>query len=204
MPEKQNTLTIGLFGTCGSSAWRESFIKYYSENSIQFFDPIVEDWDPSCAAIESWHLAHDEILIFPITKETYGQGSLSESGFSIIQAMKFCDRRDIIIMIEQELDPKLMPSDVEKALLNDLESKGISNLINLDILHYRMMKEKADRAKDSLRSRALVKEHLSLLRLDTVFVVDTLQEALNVSLKCYAARNILKNIRNIFNPQNKI
>ena len=34
------------------------------------------------------HLADDEIVLFPITKDTYAMGSLSEVGFSFLQAVK--------------------------------------------------------------------------------------------------------------------
>jgi len=203
MNTTEDTLKIGLFGTCGGSTWRDAFIKKYETNKIGFFNPVVEDWDPSCAEVEAWNLAHDEILIFPITKETYAAGSLSESGFSIMQGMKFSDRRDVIIMIEQELIPGLMPSDTEKILMKDMEARGIEKLEPADKMIYRMVKKKADRAKDSLRSRALVNQHLKMLQLDTVFVVDTLQEALDVSMACYRARVSMNKWKKEFNPQNR-
>ncbi len=74
-----NVVTVGLFGTCGGSLWREPFEAKYNEQGIVFFNPQVDDWNPSMADIEAQHLAEDEIILFPITGETYGTGSLAES-----------------------------------------------------------------------------------------------------------------------------
>jgi hypothetical protein len=155
-------VTIGLFGTCGGSHWRAPFEATYAEKGIAYFNPQVEDWDPSMAAIEAAHLAEDEIILFPITKETYGTGSLAETGFSILQAIRLDDRRDFIILIERELDPKLMENSVA--------------------------------AKESLRARALVHEHLKKLRLSNLYVVESLDDMLAISLALYEAAKIRKGV----------
>ena len=36
-----NNITIGLFGTCGSSKWREPFIKKYKEASRKNIDDLL-------------------------------------------------------------------------------------------------------------------------------------------------------------------
>ncbi len=100
-------LTIGLFGTCGRSQWRKSFIEKYAKESIPFFNPQVEDWKPEDAQVEAEHLANDEVILFPITGETYATGSLAEVGFSILQAIRLDDRRDFVVMIDQKLDAAL-------------------------------------------------------------------------------------------------
>ncbi len=97
---------IGLFGTCGNSTWRERFIAHYREHGIRYFNPQVSDWKPEYADIEAEHLKRDEIILFPVTGETYGTGSLSEVGFSIMQAIQNTGRY-IIVMIEDEMDEAL-------------------------------------------------------------------------------------------------
>lgn len=99
--------TIGLFGTCGKSKWREPFIQEYTKSNIQFFNPQVDDWNPECAKIEAEHLAQDEIILFPVTGETYGTGSLAETGFSILNAIRMDSERDIVVLIEKDLDESL-------------------------------------------------------------------------------------------------
>lgn len=60
---------IGLFGTCGKSKWRDSFVASYTELGINFYNPLVANWTPACAVEEAEHLASDEIILFPVTAE---------------------------------------------------------------------------------------------------------------------------------------
>lgn len=148
-------LCVGLFGTCGDSTWRDRFIKIYNDKDIMFFNPQVEEWDPSMAAIEAEHLAEDAVILFPVLSETYGLGSCSEVGFSILNAIRLDNLRDFVLLIDDKLDDNLM--------------------------------ENKELAKESLRSRALIKQHLKKLALSNVYLVDTLDEMLAVSLNLYYA-----------------
>jgi hypothetical protein len=148
-----NNLCIGLFGTCGDSRWRDRFIKQYSEYNINYFNPQIDNWNPEFAIEEAEHLANDSVIVFPVTSETYGTGSLAEVGFSILNAIKLDDRRFFIIMIDQFLNEELMENTIA--------------------------------AKESLRSRALVLQHLKRLNLSNVYLVNDLSEALNISITCY-------------------
>lgn len=165
-----NNLTIGLFGTCGKSRWREDFINKYNELNINYFNPQVDDWKPELAEIEAEHLSNDKIILFPITSETYGLGSLSEVGFSILNAIKLDDRRQFVVLIDMKLDKSL----------ND------NNLI-----------------KESLRSRALVKQHLKKLNLENVYLVDALDEMLEVSLILYNSEKQKEIINNKYSLKYK-
>lgn len=99
--------TIGLFGTCGNSTWRKGFIAAYEAAGIQYFNPQVEDWKPEDAIKEAEHLVEDDIILFPVTSETYGSGSLGETGFSIMQAIRSNRNRFVVIMIDQLPDESL-------------------------------------------------------------------------------------------------
>lgn len=57
--------------------------------------------------------------------------------------------------------------------------------------------------KESLRSRALVVQHLKKLRLPNVYIVDTLEEMLAISLQLHEAARIREPLR-AFNPQNRM
>ena len=138
---------IGLFGTCGSTTWRKDILipAYESiglKDGEDFFNPQVDDWKPELAEIEADHLSNDQVILFPITGETYGSGSLSEVGFSILNAIKLDDRRDFVIYVEGELDDSLM-------------------------------EENPALAKESLRSRALIKQHLSKLNFSNIYVISS-------------------------------
>ena len=73
-------MTIGLFGTCGNSKWRDSFIKDYEKEGIDYYNPQVDNWKPEDAKVEAEHLANDKIILFPVTRETSGLGSLVTVG----------------------------------------------------------------------------------------------------------------------------
>jgi len=146
-------MTIGLFGTCGNSTWRESFMKVYDNANIDYFNPVKDDWKAEDAKIEAEHLANDDIILFPVTDETLGLGSLGEVGFSILQAIKLDSNREIIVMITDDL--------------ND-EAKGYFD-------------EKM--VRESIKMRALVKAHLNKLNYPNVYLVDSLNDMLLVSLE---------------------
>lgn len=175
MPEEVSNkdvmpVTIGMFGTCGGSKWRNPFMARYKELGIAYFNPQVDNWDPSCAEEEARHLANDQIILFPVTNETYATGSLAEVGFSILNAISLDDRRFFVIMIAMELLPNLMGSDM---------------------------------AKESLRSRALVKQHLKRLRLSNLYLVDSLEKMLEVSLMLYKAVSITEPLKK-YNPHKRV
>jgi len=137
-------MTIGLFGTCGNSQWRNRFITEYEKLGIDYFNPVKDDWKPEDAEIEAEHLANDEIILFPVTDETLGLGSLGEVGFSILQAIKLDSNRDIIVMIDKDL--------------ND-EAKGYFE---------------ESMIRESIKMRSLIRAHLKKLNYPNVYMVDTL------------------------------
>jgi len=98
---------VGLFGTCGKSTWRNKFMEAFDQAGIKYFNPQVDNWTPELAIEEAKHLAHDEIILFPVTDETYATGSLAETGFSILQALK-TPNRHVFIFIDDKLAPNLI------------------------------------------------------------------------------------------------
>jgi hypothetical protein len=103
---------VGLFGTCGNSTWRKPFIERFQALGVNYFNPQVDNWTPECADIEAQHLKRDSIILFPVTGETYGTGSLAETGFSIIQAITSTPSRWVIVMIDMEMDEALKADEV--------------------------------------------------------------------------------------------
>jgi len=159
------SLCIGLFGTCGNTTFRQDlFVPTYEQNDMAYYNPQVEDWTPECAVEEANHLANDEILLFPITRETYGSGSLSEIGFSVLNAIKLDSRRDMVVMIDQELNEDLIETNVIAA-------------------------------KESLRARALVREHLKKLNYPNIYMVDDLETMLDLSMQLYISRVVMEEFR---------
>lgn len=135
----------------------------------QFANPQVDDWKPEDAAIEAEHLAEDAIILFPVTGETLGMGSLSEVGFSILNAIKLDSQRDFVVLIESDIDPALREACIPREV------------------------------KDSVRARALVKQHLKKLRLSNLYVVDTMEQMREVALELYKAAKVRIPLQR-FNP----
>lgn len=98
-------ITIGLFGTCGGSTWRDAFMSSYRQEGIAFFNPQVDNWTAEMADIEARHLVEDDIILFPVTNETAGLGSLAETGFSMFQAMRTNMNRYFVFMVDPRCDP---------------------------------------------------------------------------------------------------
>jgi hypothetical protein len=73
---------VGLFGTCGNSHWRDAVMQEFDRQGIQYFNPVVPNWNPECAKIEANNLAHDKAILFVVTSETEGYGSLAETGWA--------------------------------------------------------------------------------------------------------------------------
>ena len=132
---------IGLFGTCGRSTWRDDFISIYESEELEFYNPLKVDWNPEDVVEEAKHLAEDEIILFPITSETYGLGSLAEVGFSILNAIRIDNSRFFVILIDDDVIEELKnenpalakESKRNRALVkNHLSKLLLSNLYIVD------------------------------------------------------------------------
>lgn len=103
--------TVGLFGSCDNHPWREPFIAKYHNEGVPFFNPVVPNWHPGMVPLEAWHLEHDPVILFPILKETYGIGSLSEVGLGPLRAYRQNFYRSFLILIDPEVTDELKEKD---------------------------------------------------------------------------------------------
>ena len=104
IPKPRRDPCIALFGTCGGSTWRDVFISEYEAEGITYYNPVVENWTPECAAEEARHLATDDIILFPVTDETAGFGSLAEIGFAVAQILTSSRMRSGIFYVAEKCD----------------------------------------------------------------------------------------------------
>lgn len=117
-----NTITIGLFGTCGSSTWRTAFVSAFDQQSIPFFNPQLPEgvWTPDRAdefvQAENKNLKSNDIVLFPVTDETTGQGSLAEIGFSVMDTIRNLNGRKLIVLVDLDCKcPKSTPAQIEES-----------------------------------------------------------------------------------------
>ncbi len=115
---------VGLFGTCGNSRWRDVFIQRYAQEGITYFNPQVEAGTGHAGLVdaENQHFVEDAIILFPVTDETTGQGSLAEIGFSIANALRSNANRFFVFLIEDECHD---PNACEKAKADSGRSRRL-------------------------------------------------------------------------------
>lgn len=166
MTQALNPHTVGLFGTCGSSVWRNPFMRLLDANGIAYFNPQLPEgtWTPEMADVEAWHLANDKLILFPVTDETFAFGSLAESGFSIQSALSLTLNRFVMLYIAPDVSDALKASDPAQA-------------------------------DASRRARKLALSHLAKVSNPNVFVAKSLDDMLAKTLRLYAALEILDSVR---------
>lgn len=162
---KLNSKSIGLFGTCGNSKWRDEFIRMYEKLGVPYFNPQVADWKPELAQIEAWHLVNDNVILFPITDETYAVGSMAEVGFSVLSSLRWNTNRFVILFIAPAVDA---------AKIENPDPASIKN---------------------SNTARALLKAHLQQNATANVYVVDNLEDMLRLSVLLHGASNMLQHAK---------
>ena len=79
----------------------------YDELGLEYFNPMVDDWNPGMVPLEAKHLAEDEVILFPILGWSYAEGSLSEMGFGPLKAMRQNFQRSFVFYIEMDMHEKL-------------------------------------------------------------------------------------------------
>lgn len=101
---------VGLFGTCGTSTWRESVIAKLESQNITSFNPVVKDWNEECMKIEAEHAASDQVVMMVITGETTAIASLAESGWIALEAVA---RGQKIVLFIEDMPAEKCPAKDE-------------------------------------------------------------------------------------------
>ena len=109
-----NKNKIFLGGTCAETTWRNELIN--NLNGIQFFNPVVEDWNEHCQEIEKQEKEHFcNIHFYCITKEMQGVFSIAE----VVDSVHNKSKRTILHVI---------PDGFEKSPLKSLQA--VVDLVN--------------------------------------------------------------------------
>lgn len=96
-------VTVGLFGTCGGSQWRETYKAKLAAMRLDCFDPQVmpethgRAWCETDIENELRHLDADDILLFKVTGEATSHVTLLEVLRTIRRPKQF-----VIVVIEDE------------------------------------------------------------------------------------------------------
>lgn len=69
---------VFLGGTCNNSKWRENLISKLDPNTIEYFNPVVEDWTKECMEIEKQERQTCDFCLYTITPKMTGVYSVAE------------------------------------------------------------------------------------------------------------------------------
>lgn len=144
---------VGLFGTCGNSKWREPFIKRLNQLGVSYYNPCRDNWDPE---EDSWQLKNDRIILMPVTDETYGTGTLSESAFGIVTTLASIYQKSTKLVIY-----------IAPLVEYDPDDENLNNSVAI---------------KESNRARRIVTEHVKAFgNLPNVYFVKNMKDMLTVT-----------------------
>lgn len=153
MKKEFKAKTVGLFGTCGNSKWRDPFIQRLNQLGVTYYNPCRDDWDPE---EDSWQLKNDRIILMPVTDETYGTGTLSESAFGIVTTLASIYQKTTKLVIYVAPIVEYDPND-----------ENLNNSVAI---------------KESNRARRIVTEHIKIFgNLPNVYFVKNMEDMLTVT-----------------------
>jgi len=165
-----NKICVGLFGTCDNISWRDDFIITLNNQDIKYFNPDAGDnWHPGMIDDENRHLMEDEIILFPVLKDSLGSGSLNEIGFSVL--------------------------NIIHNVLNG-SNQYLIVMIDDDCIDTRKTEEAR---KTSIKDRKLVKSKLRKTTHSNVFVVNSLKEMKDLMVELANVVSIQNALREKYN-----
>lgn len=163
--------TIGLFGTCDGSTWRVPVIDRLTALGIKWYNPDAGDnWEPWMAEEENRQLKEDHIILFPVLGESLGFGSLGEIGFSILNIME---------AIQNGSDQTLIVL-IDDECTDDRKSEQERKL--------------------SRNARKLVKSKLNAIKHSNVYLVNTVDEMVDLAVGLHGAYNIKDEVNKVYRP----
>ena len=94
---------VFLGGTCGTNNWRDGFIERLTARGVDpklLFNPVVKDWNPTAAALETRVKSIAEWCLFYIGSPVTNGDPNTISTYSIVEAiMNLYDRPDRTIVV---------------------------------------------------------------------------------------------------------
>lgn len=121
---KLSSLTkLFLGGTCGDSTWRNDLMPVLDEFGMNYFNPVVEDWNEDAQKEEDRQKSICDTHLYGLTKEQSGAYTFFEIGYSLYEGKKV-----VILNIDLEVNEQFR-STINKIII-DLKSD--SNVLIFD------------------------------------------------------------------------
>ena len=157
-------ICIGLFGTCDNSTWRDAFKAKYAELGIECFDPNKDDWADHAEKYAREEAEH-----------------LAEDEIILFPVLGWS--LGLGSLSEMGFGPL-------RALRNN-KNRSFVVLIDKE-LDERLKDVDPERRRDSERGRKLVRAHFAKLDLPNMYLVDTLDQMMEVSLDLHVAHQKMR------------
>ncbi len=117
---------VFLGGTCAETRWRNSLIENIN---VYHFNPVVEDWTPSCQQAEEEEKANNcNVHLYVITKEMKGVFSIAE----VIESAHMADKQTILQVIPDGFDESQLKS--LKAVVDMVKKHGGIGYVDSDLM----------------------------------------------------------------------
>ena len=119
---------VFLGGTCATSTWRDELTKILDINEIDYFNPVVKEWNSECIEIENDQKQnHCNIHLYVITKEMQGVYSIAE----VIESAITPDKITVLHVIPEGFGEQALHS-LKAVVQMVLKHQGIA-YINSDL-----------------------------------------------------------------------
>ena len=96
MVTKINT-RVFLGGTCNGSTWRDDMIKMLT---IDYFNPVVENWTEACMDQEIWEREHCDVVLYAVTPKMTGVYSIAE----VVDDSNKQPGKTVLILLQKDID----------------------------------------------------------------------------------------------------
>jgi hypothetical protein len=100
----RNMGKVFLGGSCGDTTWRTDLIFYLEQNEIEYFNPVVEDWNDETFKKEQEEKLYAATLLFVLSPRTANVYSIAEM-VNLIRD----ERRVIVVFLENDGDKSIDP-----------------------------------------------------------------------------------------------
>jgi Nucleoside 2-deoxyribosyltransferase like len=100
----RNMGKVFLGGSCGDTTWRADLIPYLEKNEIEYFNPVVEDWNDEAFKKEQEEKTYAATLLFVLSPRTENLYSIAEM-VNLIRD----ERRVIVVFVENDGDKSIDP-----------------------------------------------------------------------------------------------
>ncbi len=99
-PIKGGSVKIFLGGTCNGSNWRQTIISYLDKTKINYFDPVVSDWNKEAQEREIQERKNCDICLYCITPKMTGIYSIAE----VVDDSNKRPNKTVLIVLDKDED----------------------------------------------------------------------------------------------------